>query len=150
MAEREAHDELRALAGELRRPGKHMRLAAGAARAVIAGALAGRRSPDGTPWDPRQAMTRKGGRLYRRSAPRSTGRLAASVSVEATEAELVIRAPVPYAGFVQEGTRRMPARPFLPIDAEGRPMEQGEGGQFWERFEEALADGPLAEVYGGR
>lgn len=45
-------------------------------------------------------------------APRNTGRLASSIRVESDGKTAHVGATVPYARFVEFGTRYMPAQPF--------------------------------------
>lgn len=75
-------------------------------------------APDGSiwkQWSPATALARKkdgtasGGLLYR------TGALANSISYKVSNDEVEITASAKYASFLQLGTSRMPARPFLGI-----------------------------------
>lgn len=146
----EAAAELAAFAEALANPQPALEQAAASARALVGDSFRGRRAPDGTPWAPRKTTsTRRGRRPYQRTQERPTGRLEASVDVRVEGGKLTFDVPVEYAGFVQEGTGDTEARRFLPFDAAGEPMTSGPAGEFWQRFEDALADKPL-EVLGGR
>lgn len=57
-------------------------------------------------------------------APRRTGRLAASIRVTRRPDGVDVRAGAPYAAFVEYGTRRMRAQPFM------RPAV-GDDGDEW-------------------
>lgn len=72
--------------------------------------------PDGVPWAPwsaatLKARTRRGtvatGLLY------ETGKLWRSIRSFVVNTSIRITADVPYARYLQQGTLRMPARPFL-------------------------------------
>ena len=74
--------------------------------------------PDGKPWAPwapgtylarAKAGTLQGGLLL------NSGRLLNSVGYRVSGKTLEVEATAPYAGFLQNGTPRMPARPFLGI-----------------------------------
>jgi len=78
-----------------------------------AAALAGMADQLGDPSEPLRTTADEVTRLAGGRTPRSTGRLAASVSV-AVDGPLSarVRWGVGYAVYVNFGTRRMPARPF--------------------------------------
>lgn len=76
----------------------------------------GKTSPDGQAWRPwalstlRQRIregTTGGGLLYK------TGALYNSIKWKITSANLIIYSDSPYAQYLQNGTSRMPARPFV-------------------------------------
>lgn len=78
-----------------------------------------KQDPDGRPWQPwamatiRQRQREgsiRGGLLYR------TGRLASSIAYRISAKTLTIFSKVPYAKYLQFGTTKMPARPFLGWD----------------------------------
>lgn len=81
------------------------------ARTQIAAGFASERDPSGTPWAPLKART---GRILRRS-----GRLASAFEVRSDGQGLTVRNATPYAGFHQQGTRRMPRRAMLPSSRHG-------------------------------
>ena len=70
-----------------------------------------------------------GVQVARERAPVRTGRTRASISavVERSAMTLQIRADVRWAVFIELGTRRMPARPFLrpALDAVGKAFRGG-------------------------
>ena len=82
----------------------------------------GKSSPDGTAWRPwslatlRQRVregTTAGGLLYK------TGALYNSIKWKLTGKNLIIYSDSPYGQYLQSGTSRMPARPFLGWSKEG-------------------------------
>ena len=82
----------------------------------------GKSSPDGTAWRPwsmatlRQRIregTTAGGLLYK------TGALYNSIKWKLTGKNLIIYSDSPYGQYLQSGTSRMPARPFLGWSKEG-------------------------------
>lgn len=83
---------------------------------------------------PRQSIAR-GRRRHRPSVAGNppaidTGRLVGSLSFEATETQLEVGSNVEYAGWLQDGTRHMIARPYLDVGVEKAIRE----------FDEFLAD----------
>jgi phage gpG-like protein len=122
---REAADWLGAIAGRLRDPSPALRVEGERMRAEAERAIADRRAPDGTEWpEPRRTTERGGSRGRARTATRSSGRLARSGRVAVDGELVVVEFTAPYAGFVQDGTEDMEARPFLPF-AGDEPIEAG-------------------------
>lgn len=76
----------------------------------------GKHDPEGHPWAPWSDDTANA-RRRRGNAARGIlydeGTLLHSMSVQVGAASVVIGTEVPYAEYLQDGTRRMPARPFL-------------------------------------
>lgn len=101
-------------------------------------------SPDGTPWEPfaeatlRISPRRQGGRLLV-----DTARLRNSITVPHTARSFSFGTNVAYGGPQQFGasirvfgrgrTRRLPARPYLPVEGDGRfrLMTSGRAGEHW-------------------
>lgn len=54
----------------------------------------------------------------KRSCPVDTGRLRNSIDTEISDLEVEVGTDCEYAGYVHDGTYRMPARPFLDSAAE--------------------------------
>ena len=76
--------------------------------------IAEKTSPDGVKWPPLTAATlRKKGSGKGILVDRS--RLYQSIDYTASSRDVVVGTNVHYAGFLQSGTKRMPARPFLGI-----------------------------------
>jgi phage gpG-like protein len=89
----------------------------------IADGFAGGHAPDGSGWAPTKAGN---------PPLHGTGALAAAARPVSNGRGLSVSVSVPYAGFHMTGTRRMPARPFLP---------QGELPGAWEQaMNEAALD----------
>lgn len=73
-------------------------------------------SPDGTRWKPWASSTAKARRRAGTSASGllfNTGTLANSTEYEVIGDKVVVRNTQSYAQYIQNGTRNMPARPFL-------------------------------------
>jgi phage virion morphogenesis protein len=73
--------------------------------------VAGKQSPDGQGWAPLAASTVK--RKGTDNILVDTGRLLGSISHIVSGDQAIIGTNVAYAGHLQHGTRKMPARPFL-------------------------------------
>jgi phage virion morphogenesis protein len=77
-------------------------------------------SPNGKPWAPWSLATLVG-RLRRGTAGSGllyeTGNLADSIQSKVQGKTAVVFSNAPYAGFLQAGTDRMPARPFIGVSA---------------------------------
>lgn len=67
-------------------------------------------APDGTPWAPLSRNTR---RKRGHGLLVDTGRLLGSIQASNTDTQAIVGTNVNYAGYLQYGTRKMPARPFL-------------------------------------
>lgn len=86
-------------------------------RAMVTASFASEQSPEGNAWKPLRRP--RPGRILDR-----TGRLRkAATRVLIAGQRIVIDAPV-YGPFHQDGTRRMPARPFLPDPNDPRTRER--------------------------
>lgn len=74
-----------------------------------------KQSPDGTPWRPWATSTAKARRRAGASSSLlyNSGDLYRSINYNVTGDKLTISSSVPYAKYLQHGTRNMPARPFL-------------------------------------
>ena len=75
--------------------------------------VAEKTSPDGAAWPSLKAAT-----IARKSSKSilvDTGRLLGSISHTSSGSSATVGTNVAYAGFLQSGTRKMPARPFLGI-----------------------------------
>ena len=116
-------------------------------RAMTDQAFATNTAPDGTPWAPRAAAVRvadgRPARARTESRPgrdllEDTGELRASISVTVDAGAVSLVASSGHAGFVQYGTRYMPARPVLPVTSSG-PMTSGPGGQWIESLPDRIA-----------
>ena len=73
-------------------------------------------APDGTRWKPWASSTAKARRRAGTSASGllfNTGTLARSIEYEVIGDKVVVRNTQEYAQYLQNGTRNMPARPFL-------------------------------------
>ena len=73
-------------------------------------------APDGTRWKPWASSTAKARRRAGTSASGllfNTGTLANSLEYEVIGDKVVVRNTQSYAQYLQNGTRNMPARPFL-------------------------------------
>lgn len=78
-------------------------------------------SPDGGKWAPlKRGRKRKGKGKRDNKILRDTGRLANSITGVAAGNNVIVGTNVEYAAYHQEGTSRIPARPFLPLA--GLPM----------------------------
>jgi phage gpG-like protein len=152
-----AAQDTRAIAGRLRDVAPVLRDEARALDEMVRRAFAEDSAPDGTRWAPRETTTARNGK---RARPRSrregraqllerTGRLRASTSVRIDGTTIVIESSAPYAGFLHVGTRYMPARPFLPLAADGGPATTGAAGAWWAELDARLAD-YIAEGSRGR
>lgn len=62
---------------------------------------------------PNEAIAEAGARAARARAPHRTGALGASIEADANEREAVLGVGVPYARFVEFGTRYVRARQFM-------------------------------------
>ena len=76
----------------------------------------GKHDPDGNAWEPWAASTARA-RARKGNADRGllydTGTLLHSIRTQVGIADVVIGTEVPYAKYLQDGTSRMPARPFM-------------------------------------
>lgn len=83
--------------------------------AIQARIKAGKKAPDDEPWSPWKPSTEHH-RNHKGNAERGLlydeGTLLASILYAAGPDEVVIGTPVAYAGYLQDGTPRMDARPF--------------------------------------
>lgn len=110
-------------------------------------AFATNTSPDGTPWAPRAAAVRvSDGRPARartetrpgRDLLEDTGELRGSISVTVSGDTVSLSASSGHAGFIQYGTRYMPARPVLPVTRSG-PMTSGPAGEWMDSLPDRIA-----------
>ena len=86
--------------------------------------------------DPNREAARAVERAAVRRAPKRTGRLARGHSVTVTTGTGVVSNTVRYAGYVEDGTRYMRARPFLRPSLYATPITD-----YYERHaERAVAD----------
>lgn len=89
-----------------------------------------KRSPDGAAWPTLSAST-----VSQKGTDNilvDTGRLLGSISHVASAFEAIVGTSVFYAGFLQDGTRKMPARTFMGISAENM-AEIGNAVEAWVR-----------------
>lgn len=148
----EGLEELRralgATADRARDPREALEAEARALAALVDGAFAGNRSPDGRGWAPRKVVAVGRGRRARpRSDARSgrdllerTGRLRDSIDARVEGDAIVVEASAPYAAYVHA------ARPFLPYEADGSPMTRGPAGEFFEAMPGRIAAWIVGEV----
>lgn len=87
-----------------------------------------KRAPDGAPWAPwapgtEAARNKKGnasrGLLY------DSGELLRSITARVENGQAIVGTGVSYAPFLQQGTNKMPARPFVGVSAEDQRDIQG-------------------------
>ena len=82
----------------------------------------GKHDPDGKPWEP-WALSTANARLKKGNADRGllydTGTLLHSIRMQVGVSDVVIGTEVPYSKYLQDGTNRMPPRPFVGWGAEG-------------------------------
>jgi phage gpG-like protein len=128
-------EDLLRRAAEIASPGFRQRVlknVAEAARTEVVLEFERGADPYGRAWLPLQA--RRGRRVGGRPLL-DTGRLRSSWFAAATATGIVVRTNVGYAGYHQWGTRRIPARPMLPV---GRDV-----GPFWRRAFEGVLEQEL-------
>ena len=93
-------------------------------------------SPDGTAWKPWASSTAKARRRAGTSSAGllvNTGTLARSVEYEVTGDKVVVRNTQSYAQYLQNGTRNMPARPFLGMGKAEERLTQ----ELWKKWIES-------------
>lgn len=112
-----AHAELALLRARIAHPQPVLALIGAMARRRAEHEIqSGKHDPDGHPWVPwadgTHSERQKKGNLDQ-GLLWDAGTLLHSLRVQTNVADVVIGTDVPYAGFLQGGTRRMPARAFL-------------------------------------
>lgn len=80
-------------------------------------------SPDGKPFAPWALSTliaRKKEGTTALGILHRTGSLSASIVYEVQGRSVIVKSTSPYAGYLQDGTSKMPARPFIGISGQNR------------------------------
>lgn len=102
-------------------------------------AFADSRGPTGEAWQPLKAATIKRRRQGSSKPLIDTGTLRGSLTAVAGASAILVGTNVPYAGFHQFGTVRVPARPYLPFTADNEAVTEGLAEEEWQRYERLIA-----------
>lgn len=139
----ETTEKLKALSARLRDLKPVMEVAAEDTRTLIDDSFDQQASPGGAPWAPHSPKTiasrAKRGRSGRVLI--DTGRLRGSIATQSTSKSFTFGTNVGYGGVHQIGGRRVPARPFLPVESDGsrfRLMTTGSAAAHWSRIREMV------------
>lgn len=129
-------------------PGPALQRAAAELDALLDASIAQGRSPSGVRWarqkpERTSSTNRRPGSTSRRpgSHPvgQRTGAMRSSITVVVSGKRIVGTISVPYGLFFHAGTRRMPARPLVPVSMRGNPMRRGPAGDWLRAFVAGLA-----------
>ena len=92
-------------------------------------------SPGGVAWKLPLAPSTIAKRRKKSATPLTdTGDLKRSTNTASGARSIFFFATAKYAGFQQFGTRRIPARPFLPIERNGELVQTGQAGVVFDRI----------------
>lgn len=100
-----------------------MKVGAEAIKRLITMTFSSQASPVGAKWKPLSEKTIARRRKGSSTALVDTGVLRNSVATSSGPRTILFGTNVPYAGFQQFGTKRIPARPFMPITRSGQLMD---------------------------
>ena len=118
--------KLSAMAARTQDMGPQLKVGAAAINRLIVNTFSRQKTPESKDWDKLDPKTVERRRKNSATALVDTGRLRSSIATASGARTISFGTNVGYAGFQQFGTRRIPARPFLPITKSGQLMDSAD------------------------